>query len=228
MALVKNTIYASILVQITALLIGIYAYSFDTNPQNYMLDEIMLIENVVQAVEFTFYFVVAFLITNIPTKDLAKYRYLDWSITTPLMLITTLLYFVFDKEKQKNREKGINKSQVNVLNTVKENQNNIIKMVLSNAGMLFVGYLQEIGKISLQTSNIVGFSLLIYSFYILYGYAKTWTAQTLFWVMFVVWSLYGVASNYGPVIKNTSYNILDIISKNFYGIFLASLIIYGR
>jgi hypothetical protein len=228
MALVKNTILLSILVQITTLLIGIYAYSFDTNPQNRMLDEIMLIENVVQAVEFSFYFVVAFLVTNIATKDLAKYRYLDWSITTPLMLITTLLYFVFDKEKQERREKGLNKSNSNAVNTIKENQTNIIKMVLSNAGMLLVGYLQEIGKVSLQTSNIVGFSLLIYSFYILYGYAQTWTAQTLFWVMFTVWSLYGVASNYGPVIKNTSYNILDIISKNFYGIFLASLIIYGK
>jgi hypothetical protein len=228
MGIVKDTIQISILVQITALLIGIYAYSFDRKQHNRMLDEIMLIENVVQFVEFSFYVVVAFLITNIPTKDLAKYRYLDWSITTPLMLITTLLYFVFDKEKQERREKELNKSKSNALNTVKENKNNIIKMVLSNAGMLLVGYLQEIGNVSLQTSNIVGFSFLIYSFYILYGYAKTWTAQTLFWVMFTVWSLYGVAANYRPVIKNTAYNILDIISKNFYGIFLASLIIYGK
>lgn len=226
MAIVKQTIHASILVQIIALLFGIYAYSSDTNPNNAMLDEIMLIENVVQAVEFAFYFVVAFLITNIPNKDLAKYRYFDWAITTPLMLITTLLYFVFDKEKQQRREKQIN-SQSNVLNVVSENKNNIIKMVLSNAGMLLVGYLQEIGKVSLMTSNVVGFGFLFYSFYILYSYAKTWTSTALFWVMFTVWSLYGVASNYNPVIKNTAYNILDIISKNFYGIFLAGMILYG-
>lgn len=225
MAIVKQTIHASILVQIIALLFGIYAYSSDTNPNNAMLDEIMLIENVVQAVEFAFYFVVAFLITNIPNKDLAKYRYFDWAITTPLMLITTLLYFVFDKEKQQHREKQIN-SQPNVLNVVSENKNNIIKIVFSNAGMLLVGYLQEIGKVSLMTSNVVGFGFLFYSFYILYSYAKTLTSTALFWVMFTVWSLYGVASNYNPVIKNTAYNILDIISKNFYGIFLAGMILY--
>ena len=225
MNLVKKTIYLSILVQIIALLFGVYAYSTDTKPENKMLDEIMLIENVVQFVEFTFYIVVAFILTNIPKKDLAQYRYFDWAITTPLMLITTLLYFVYEKEKQEHRENKKNKWFSSTLNIIKENSNNIIKMVLSNAGMLLVGYLQEIGKVSLLTSNILGFGLLIYSFYILYGYANTTTAQTLFWIMFTAWSLYGVAANYGPDIKNTAYNILDIISKNFYGIFIASLII---
>ena len=228
MAIVKQTIYISILIQVLSLLFGIYAYMMDTNPNNGMLGEIMLIENVVQAIEFTFYVVIAFVITNIPTKDLAKYRYIDWSITTPLMLITTLLYFVFDKDKQEKEENPPQKRyKINSLYIIRKNINNIIKMVIANAGMLLIGYLQEIGKVTLQTSNIVGFGCLIYSFYILYGYAATRTAQILFWVMFGVWSLYGVASNYNDVIKNTSYNILDIIAKNFYGIFLASMIMLG-
>ena len=38
--------------------------------------------------------------------------------------------------------------------------------------------------------------------------------------MFIVWSLYGVAATFKPNEKNVSYNVLDIISKNFYGLFI--------
>lgn len=213
--------YLSILIQIIALVIGTYAYSVDVNPENKMLDEIMLIENIVQGVEFLFYFVVAFIVTNIPTSDLAKYRYYDWVITTPLMLITTLLYFRFE-------DKIHNIYQMNVWETIKKSKNDIIKLVLSNACMLIVGYLQELGNISLLYSNVFGFGFLFYTFYVLYKYVSNTTTNALFWIMFGLWSLYGVAANYTPKIKNTMYNILDVISKNFYGIFLASVIMYRR
>jgi bacteriorhodopsin len=38
--------------------------------------------------------------------------------------------------------------------------------------------------------------------------------------MFVFWSLYGIAAVLNFENKNTSYNVLDIFAKNFYGIFL--------
>lgn len=220
MSLVKSTIYVSIIVQILTLMFGIYAYVNDVNPQNHTLDDIMMIENVVQGVEFLFYFTIAFIITNIPNKHLASYRYIDWSITTPLMLLTTLLYFVFIKEKTEQRENK-EKKYSSVKNIIHSNRNNIIKLVLSNAGMLFLGYMQEIGKLPLYITNTVGFGFLFYSFYILYQYVTVPITQYLFWTMFVIWSLYGVAAMWSPIVKNTAYNILDVISKNFYGVFLA-------
>ena len=38
--------------------------------------------------------------------------------------------------------------------------------------------------------------------------------------MFSVWSLYGVAALLPALQKNIGYNVLDLIAKNFYGIFI--------
>jgi uncharacterized RDD family membrane protein YckC len=47
-----------------------------------------------------------------------------------------------------------------------------------------------------------------------------------FIVFFGLWLLYGVAAFFPYAIKNASYNILDLFAKNFFGIFLAILILY--
>lgn len=239
MNIVKNTMYASIFIQIITIIFGFFVYSFGSKEENNMIREILLIENVVQLIEFIFYILIAFVFTNIATKDLAKYRYIDWALTTPLMLITTMLYFIFvTRHKKRDNSDRVrdcdnchddvnsvnNENNNNVIDVMKQEKDNIIKMVLSNGGMLAIGYLQEIGKVSLFTSNILGFGFLIYAFYILYSYVNNPTTSLLFWVMFTVWSLYGVASNFNYTIKNASYNILDVISKNFYGIFLAYMV----
>tara|TARA_Y100000780_G_C13693509_1_gene420505 strand:- start:7019 stop:7708 length:690 start_codon:yes stop_codon:yes gene_type:complete len=227
MTIVKKTMYLSILVQIITLLFGFYAYFTNNNHDNsHLLREILLIENVVQFIEFTFYILVAFVFTNIATKDLAKYRYFDWMVTTPLMLVTTLLYFVtvFEKDHKNSNTNSHNKKR-SVIDVIKKEYLNITKMLLSNAGMLLVGYLQELGYVSLLSSNIFGFSFLVYVFYILYQYVGNQTTNILFWIMFFVWSLYGVAANFNDNIKNASYNMLDIISKNFYGVFLAFMVL---
>jgi hypothetical protein len=44
-----------------------------------------------------------------------------------------------------------------------------------------------------------------------------------YWFVFF-WSLYGVLATTNYTTKNTGYNILDIFSKNFFGIFLAYII----
>ena len=40
-----------------------------------------------------------------------------------------------------------------------------------------------------------------------------------------VWGLYGVAAMTDLKTKNISYNILDIVSKNFYGLFIYYIIL---
>jgi hypothetical protein len=39
--------------------------------------------------------------------------------------------------------------------------------------------------------------------------------------MFFIWALYGVAFLLPSIPKNIGYTILDILAKNFFGIFLA-------
>ena len=46
--------------------------------------------------------------------------------------------------------------------------------------------------------------------------------KKIFMLMIIIWSMYGFAAMFSTIIKNISYNILDIISKNFYGLYLFS------
>ena len=44
--------------------------------------------------------------------------------------------------------------------------------------------------------------------------------RKLFYFLIIVWALYGVAAMFSVLPKNIMYNFLDIISKNFYGLFI--------
>ena len=64
-----------------------------------------------------------------------------------------------------------------------------------------------------------------------YKYQVFYTTKTdffLFYFMFIVWGLYGIAALFDVYSKNLCYNILDIISKNFYGLFIFYKIIQTR
>jgi hypothetical protein len=89
--------------------------------------------------------------------------------------------------------------------------------------MLFFGYLYEIGSLDLFTSNSMGFVGLIGSFYVMYSsfVSKNLSANLpLFIVMSGIWGSYGLAATLSPGWKNLSYNLIDTVSKNFYGIYL--------
>ena len=92
--------------------------------------------------------------------------------------------------------------------------------------MLLFGYLYERNVIDLMTSQVIGFAGLVGSFYVIWDRfaSKSPENYPLFWFMTSVWSLYGVAAFANPTLKNASYNILDVIAKNFYGLFLSYVI----
>ena len=91
--------------------------------------------------------------------------------------------------------------------------------------MLLFGFLGESGKISKKLSVSIGFVFFYLSFRIIYSYGKnTETGKQLFYFLTVVWSLYGVAALCNETLKNICYNILDIVSKNFYGLYIYYII----
>ena len=96
--------------------------------------------------------------------------------------------------------------------------------------MLLVGYLQEIGVINIWASSILGFIFLYLTFNKIYvDYAsKSRENLGIFWLMSGIWVLYGFAAMFESKYKNFAYNILDIISKNFYGLFIAYIIYQKR
>jgi hypothetical protein len=93
--------------------------------------------------------------------------------------------------------------------------------------MLIFGFLGELKIINIITSTILGFIPFLIYYYIIYvNYARqTKSGTKLFWYFFSFWSLYGVAAFFPYYIKNTIYNILDLFAKNFFGLFLAYIII---
>jgi hypothetical protein len=92
--------------------------------------------------------------------------------------------------------------------------------------MLLFGLLAEVGIMNKGLAFVLGMIALIGSFGIIYeSYAKfSEKTKQIFWVMFGLWSMYGVAFLFPPIAKNIGYTVLDIFSKNFFGIFLFYII----
>ena len=95
-------------------------------------------------------------------------------------------------------------------------------------GMLLFGFLGEINKLDKTISFSLGSIMFSLCYYTIYkNFLGTATLnQYLFYITFIIWSLYGIASLLPYVIKNVSYNILDIFSKNVNGLFIFGYILF--
>ena len=179
-----------------------------------ILQDILTMELIVQAIEFMFYLYLVYKIVNGDiTKDITSHRYLDWFITTPTMLVSFILFFKYLKDPKRN---------IRFFESFNEERSNIIKVVIGNALMLLLGFLAETSVINNYVGITLGFLPFAYIFKILYSeYAKhTVLATQLFYAFFGIWGLYGVGAVLPFEQKNIAYNILDLFSKNFYGLFL--------
>jgi hypothetical protein len=221
--LLVRSIEGSLLVQILTFIMNLFAFTIPLTRWDAALKEILALETLVQTVELVFYgWYRNEMLARI--SDITRFRYYDWAFTTPVMLFTTASYYGYLESKEKNK-----KEPFSVVQFLKDNLTPITIMVVLNAAMLAFGYLQEIGLLSILWSSLFGYVSLMGSFRVLYEFvAKVPNQQGLFWFMFFVWSLYGVAAMLNPIGKNISYNILDIFAKNFYGLFLGYLIVKQR
>ncbi len=138
-------------------------------------------------------------------------RYVDWSITTPIMLLVLILAFQYN-----SGQKGIKFTDYALI-------------LLMNYGMLGSGYLGEKDKLNKLTANIIGFVFfgLLYGF-IYYKYllntknGNNANNQMLYGAFFILWAFYGIFYLAKESTKNTGYNILDLFSKCFVGIYFWS------
>ena len=222
--LVKASIDASLFIQIVTLFLNVFAFFIPVDKWDFVLKEILGLETAVQIVELVFYsWYREKLVGN--GFDVTQYRYYDWFVTTPTMLFSTASYYGYLDRKEEN-----GKEPFSVSTFWKENSNWILLMFVCNALMLWFGYLQEIGVLSIVWSSLLGYVSLLGSFGILYKQfvSKTPQQQGLFYFMFGVWSLYGIAASLQNKEKNIMYNVLDIFAKNFYGLFLGYLIVQRK
>ena len=80
----------------------------------------------------------------------------------------------------------------------------------------------EIGVIDKRIGIPLGFVFFYKSFEIIYTeYAvKTELGKQLFNILAGLWSLYGISAMLPLQQKNIAYNMLDIVAKNFYGLYI--------
>ena len=83
-------------------------------------------------------------------------RYLDWFITTPTMLLSTILFFTYNTHQLVNEDN----KKITFTEIIENNKEKLIKIFLFNAGMLVFGLLGELEIIPLIMSNILQFHLL--------------------------------------------------------------------
>ena len=218
--LVKSTTNYSIIVQIIIGLITFNSIFFKLGDEDKILIEILKIETVVQIIELFYYIII---LRNVPEEEINKMaaiRYFDWFITTPTMLFTTIIYFKYEEYKEKKKKNCLRNLTLKTF--IKDNQQNIIFIMICNFLMLLFGYLNEINYIDKTTGFIVGFIFFYLSFNNIYKYyaKKSKKGKYIYFFLLIIWSLYGFAFLLNANEKNIIYNILDIFSKNFFGLYL--------
>ena len=166
---------------------------------------ILGIEGVSQLIEFAYYATVVFYLK----RELSTWtRYIDWFLSTPVMLVSTAMFFV-------HRDDGGD------VMGVFERPNTAVVLTL-NASMLSVGFVMELGALDRTAGVGIGSVLLIATFAALSRDLRRDDSMSvsIFFLMLFVWFAYGLAALFSYVPRNVGYNLLDLVSKNFYGLFL--------
>lgn len=136
-------------------------------------------------------------------KEITLTRYVDWAITTPMMLLTLCIF-------------------MSIHTKIPIHLGTISAIVALNYLMLAIGYLGELGTVSRFIATTVGFVALFLMFSIVFFVfvqkSKGWDCWMFLGIYAVIWSLYGVSYLIQEEYKNIIMNILDCSAKCFVGL----------
>ena len=191
--------------------------NFDANTNN--LKYSLISETCVNVIAgLTYTYIMALLDgKGLSLNKVTPIRYIDWFLTTPLLLLSFVLY-VTHQDNKIGREK--NSNYVNKSPKYK----GLAYIIPLNFLMLVFGYLGETGKMDRMRALYLGFAAYTGMFAGIYQeYIKDNNysgAKTLYGVFAFVWALYGVSYLLDTIYKNIAYNFLDVISKAGFGILI--------
>jgi bacteriorhodopsin len=206
----------SIVIQLLVGIIDFLAINVEVAVEDELIKDLIKVELFVQVIEFMFYVWLIYYL-HVASRNITPYRYLDWAITTPTMLITLSAFLNHDGN-----------TTTRLSDFLSDHSGSVIKIVLLNALMLACGLLGEFGYLSHYISTALGFIPFTLNFKnikdtFLPSSHDPYKNAVFFWFVFF-WSLYGVFALMSYTVKNTGYNILDIFAKNFFGLFLAYIV----
>ena len=218
--LIYKSALVSLIIQLIIGLVSLLGLSIKLNEYQTILKEILILETIVQFIEFSFYIWLVFNFSNIKV-NVSLIRYIDWFITTPTMLFSIICFFVYQNVKPES---------LSLKNIFYDNINILTWIFGLNAFMLILGFLGEIKLIKKYLATILGFFGLIGAYYLIYTnfVGDNLMNISLFWFNFILWSLYGIAYMLSFKNKNIFYNILDVFAKNINALFILAYILYVK
>ena len=102
----------SVAVQVISAVIQFFPMFMSVSPGFAILKQLLILENIVQVVQGSFY---TWLVYNVKNEtNITAKRYMDWVITTPLMLITLMCYMIFLRATDKDRNKDKVKLKIKI------------------------------------------------------------------------------------------------------------------
>ena len=219
--ILDKSVKVSLVVQVIAGIITIFGLFIKVKKEDIILNNILLIDVIVQCIEFIFYIYLAMNLYTLDNNMIASQRYIDWVITTPIMLYSTVLYMEYENVTKLHPNKIVTLEKVN-----QKYGKDIMFILLFNFAMLLFGFLGETNILNKTIAIPLGFVFFGLSFNKIWEvFAKiTEISRILFYVLIFIWALYGFAAMFSVLPKNIMYNCLDIVSKNFYGLFIFYLI----
>ena len=196
---VKFSTDLSILIQIITGIIGVQGIFLYLSDKHLILRDVLKLEMTVQFVELFFYIYILRTMASNGLSQMASVRYFDWVITTPTMLLTTIIFYKYEEYLEQESDKTLQ-----FWSFIKEHKDNIITIFVCNFLMLLFGYLGEINVIDMTSSLTFGFIFFGMTFYTIYkNYAvKSKNAKELFYYVLLVWGIYGIAALMSPYNKN--------------------------
>ena len=180
MELVHRSIQSSLDVQILTGFGGLLAYIYKKENGDRILLELLKTELMVQGVEAFIY--QRLLLTASPLQT-SLLRYVDWFLTTPVMMLQIGRYLEYLN--------GDKKTPI-----IQYYQNNALfynKVFLNNFLMLGTGLLAELKIVPRPFSTVLGFFFFFRLFDDLNNIPSTSRGKSFIQVQAIIWSLYGLA-----------------------------------
>ena len=220
------TLVISVVVQfITGIIEGWAGLVVDVPSKYHIIKQLLYLELLVQAIEGLFYIWLVYNFDSV--ANVTPKRYIDWTITTPTMLTTLIIYLIYLRYKNDK----LDTTNLKFYSLVNDNSSALSKILFLNWSMLFFGYLGEMKILSTVSGVLLGFVPFLIYYYMIYEKYAVKSGEKgvkMFWYFFFFWSLYGVVALLPYNLKNSLYNILDLFAKNFFGIFLSYIILLKK
>ena len=200
---VRNTFYITYVFFLTTATI---TFIESMRTKDFKARHILNLETAISVIATYFYgtFIEKLKKKEVNYKEINETRYLDWSMTTPIMLLVLVLAFLYNTGGRLR------------LGTY-------LVILILNGLMHGMGYLGEIGTISKNMGFTTGFAAFFAMYYYIYAtFLKgkyKFDNSILYWSFFILWSMYGVLYMMDEKSKNIGFNILDLFAKCFVGIF---------